>query len=85
MAIPNTCNVCGVTLSSKSNLNKHVDLLHSTPKKNALKKTHKRQRSKLQLTKKKPASDINVEVLNEVLWDLLLSLIEQKNPTVIQQ
>jgi len=55
MTIPKTYIVCGITLSSKSNLNKHIDHLNSTQKKNALnKKTHERQSSKLHLMKKKP-------------------------------
>jgi len=71
MAIPKNCNVCDLTLSSKSNLNRHVERLHSTRKTNALnKKTHKRQSSKLQLTKKKSCSSINVDALNEVLGGL---------------
>jgi len=86
MAIPKTCNVCGVTLNCKSNLNRHIIRFHSTRKKNALnKKTHKRQSSKLQLRKKKSSSSINVDVLNTVPGELLLTLVKHKDPTVNHQ
>ena len=77
MAVPKTCNVCGVTFYSKANLNRHMKRLHPSAKKTIYQKTT--NQAKVKLKRKTTHSSMKVKVLNNVLWDLILKLIDHKN------
>jgi len=75
MTVAKACTICGDTLSSKSNLNRHVRQKHPSRKK----KTNK-------IPKVQKHESINdIDILNKVLWDLLMLLLNNKHLTIIHQ
>ena len=73
MAVAKSCSVCEETFSSKSNLNRHTNRFHTPQKKKMTRRPKKTQRTN------KNIKQGDVQVLNKVLWRLLLQLVERKN------
>lgn len=63
-----SCTVCGADFNNKSNLNRHMKRFH-------MKKKTLVPKSK---SKNRTSGSINYSVLNEVLWQLLLKLVNHK-------
>ena len=65
------CNVCNKSFANKSNLNRHA-IMHKkiTGKKNVVADVSMKQRSK---------HDIQIKSLNNILWKMLIHLIENKH------
>jgi len=75
MTVAKACTICGDTLSSKSNLNRHVRQKHPSRKKK-INTIHKVQ---------KHESQNNIEILNKTLWQLLMLLLNNKYLTIVHQ
>jgi len=75
MTVAKACTICGDTLSSKSNLNRHIQQKHPSRTKKT-NKIHNNQRHE---------SKNNIQILNKVLWDLLMMLLRDKHSTIIHQ
>ena len=69
-----TCTTCGVQFNNKSNLNRHIARFHAKKRAQAL-KSEAKTRSKVHHS----GDSMRHGVLNEVLWQLLLKLLDYKN------
>ena len=69
-----SCTVCGADFNNKSNLNRHMKRFHMKKKTPV-----PRSKSKNRTSAPQSSGIINYSVLNEVLWQLLLKLVNQKN------
>ena len=73
-----TCKVCGVDFNNKSNLNRHMKRFHMKEK--AL---ISRSESKNRIKVHRRSGNVKLDVLNEVLWQLLLQLLDHKSECVV--
>jgi len=80
MTVAKACIICGDTLSSKSNVNRHVQQKHPSRKK----KTVLNNISQVQFQKHND-NVIYIHILNKKLWNLLLILLNIKNITIVHQ
>ena len=68
-----SCTVCGADFNNKSNLNRHMKRFHMKQKTLVPKSKSKNRTSAPQ-----SSGIINYSILNEVLWQLLLKLVNHK-------
>jgi len=81
MTVAKACTICGDTLSSKSNLNRHVRQKHPSRKRksNTIHKALKHEPNNIE-----PRSH-DIKILNTILWDLLMILLNNKHLTIVHQ
>jgi len=80
MAVRKVCEECGKAFSCKSNLNRHIASVHMKKDKKKEKEKEKNVHKDVNLMKK-TKHGLHIQTLNNVLWNIVLQLIENKRLT----